>query len=200
MRQMKEQKKSQKKSIWKWLFFLLLAINLAGMAFVAVRVLMPRDQATLSQVSAPKDAVKVGQLDLNRDQINQLVNGYLESYQSKEMSYKFYLSNNQAVLEASYQLFGTSVPFYVYFQPLALENGSVALSVTSVSAGSLSLPANTVLSYIKGSLKLPDFVQIDSKNDQIIIELAKASSHNISISANKIDLANDQFSFDLIKK
>lgn len=188
-----------KKHIWKILFLLLLAINLAGIAFVAVRVLMPRDQTTLSQVAADKNAVKVGQITTNTDQLNQLINGYLEQYQSRDMSFKFYMSQ-QAVLEANYKLFGQTVPFYVYFEPLALEDGSVSLSVKSVSAGSLSLPTDAILSYIKGSLKLPKFVEVQADKNQIVVHLPQAASHNIFVKANQIDLANGKFVFDLMKK
>lgn len=43
------EEKVKKSAIWKWLFLVLLAINLAGIVFVAIRVTTPRDQTVLNQ-------------------------------------------------------------------------------------------------------------------------------------------------------
>ncbi|MEG1220497.1 MAG: DUF2140 family protein, partial [Lactococcus sp.] len=134
----KEPTSKSKNPIWKWLFLILLAINLAGVLFVAVRVMMPRDQAVLTQKQTSTSDQKVAQITSTTEQLNELINSYLEPYQTDEMSYKFYISEQEAVLEASYQLFGTKIPLYIYFEPLALADGSVSLSVKSISAGNLS--------------------------------------------------------------
>ncbi len=116
------------------------------------------------------------------------------------MTYKFYISNQQAVLEASYKLFGTKIPLYIYFEPLALSDGSISLSVQNISAGSLSLPASEVLQIVK-AYDLPDFVQVESKKNQVVINLSKINvSGNLYIKANQIDLAKGNFVFDFMKK
>lgn len=156
------EEKVKKSAIWKWLFLVLLAINLAGIVFVAIRVTTPRDQTVLNQKSVSSSDQKVAQISSTTSQLNELINSYLETYQTKEMTYKFYISNQQAVLEASYKLFGTKIPLYIYFEPLALSDGSISLSVQNISAGSLSLPTSEVLQIVK-AYDLPDFVQVESK-------------------------------------
>lgn len=189
-----------KNSLWKWLFLLLLALNLAGVLFVAVRVMMPRDQAVLTQKNSSQTDQKVAQITTTTPQLNQLINSYLADYQTKEMTYKFYISGQQAVLEASYQLFGTKIPLYIYFQPLALADGAVSLSVQSISAGSLSLPTSDVLAMVK-SYNLPDFVQVESKSSQVIIQLPKIKlASDLYLKANQIDLDKGNFTFDFMKK
>ena len=188
------------KPIWKWLFLLLLALNIAGVLFVAVRVMTPRDQTVLNQTQVAKTDQRVAQITTTTTQLNQLINSYLVPYQSKEMSYKFYISGQQAVLEASYKLFGTKIPLYVYFEPLALPNGGVSLSVQSISAGTLSLPTSDVLAMVK-SYNLPNFVQVDSKESQVIINLPKIKmATDLYLKTNQIDLVKGNFIFDLMKK
>jgi uncharacterized protein YpmS len=192
--------KQKRKFPWKWLFLALLAINIGTAAFIGSRAFTTRNQASLnSSINTQKDS-KVATIDSSTEQVNQLINGYIQSYQSKDMTYKFYLSN-QAVLEASYKLFGQKIPLYVYFEPLALSDGSVSLKVTSVSVGTLSLPTTAVLGYIKSSVKLPNFVQVESSKNQIIINLPKlALASNLYLKTNQIDLVNQKFSFDLMQK
>ena len=199
------QKKSggdKKKSspLWKWAFLLLLAINIAGAAFVAVRVTMARDQSTLTLVAVYKSDQQVATVTTTTSQLNQLINSYLKDYQTKQVSFKFYVNQQQAVLEANYTIMGVSVPLYVYFEPLALDNGSVSLAVKSVSAGSLTVPTEAVLAMVK-SYNLPDFVQIDAKNNQIVLDLKKIKiGHHLYFKANQIDLPDGKFTFDLMSQ
>ncbi|HAP15682.1 MAG TPA: DUF2140 domain-containing protein [Lactococcus sp.] len=189
-----------KKTIWKWLFLALLAINLGGVAFVASRIFNVRDQASLTNVPTVSEATEVGKASTNRDQLNQLINTYLQDFQTPEMSYKFYLSN-QAVLEASYQLFGQKIPLYIYFEPLALNDGSIALQVTSVSAGTLDLPTSAILSYVKSSIKLPSFVEVLPAKDQVVVHLPRlALADNLYLKADQLDLVSGNFIFNLMIK
>ena len=194
------EEKVKKSAIWKWLFLVLLAINLAGIVFVAIRVTTPRDQTVLNQKSVSSSDQKVAQISSTTSQLNELINSYLETYQTKEMTYKFYISNQQAVLEASYKLFGTKIHLYIYFEPLALSDGSISLSVQNISAGSLSLPTSEVLQIVK-AYDLPDFVQVESKKNQIVINLPKIKlASNLYIKVNQIDLVKGNFIFDFMKK
>ena len=188
-----------KKTIWKWLFLALLAINFGTFAFISSRVFNVRDQQSLGQVSKPKETTEVAKITTNRDQLNQLINTYLQDFQTSDMSYKFYLSNSQAVLEASYQLFGQKIPLYIYFEPLALNDGSVALQVKNVSAGSLNLPTSAVLAYVKSSIKLPAFVEVLPTKDQVILHLPQLTlADNLYLKANQLDLVSGNFTFNLM--
>ncbi|MFK4880701.1 YpmS family protein [Lactococcus petauri] len=188
-----------KKTIWKWLFLALLAINLGIFAFISSRVFNVRDQESLGQVSKPKETTEVAKITTNRNQLNQLINTYLQDFQTSDMSYKFYLSNSQAVLEASYQLFGQKIPLYIYFEPLALNDGSVALQVKNVSAGSLNLPTSAVLAYVKSSIKLPAFVEVLPTKDQVILHLPQLTlADNLYLKANQLDLVSGNFTFNLM--
>ena len=188
-----------KKTIWKWLFLALLAINLGTSAFISSRVFNVRDQQSLGQGSKPTETTEVAKITTDRNQLNQLINTYLQDFQTSEMSYKFYLSNSQAVLEASYQLFGQKIPLYIYFEPLALNDGSVALQVKNVSAGTLNLPTSAVLAYVKSSIKLPNFVEVLPTKDQVILHLPQlALADNLYLKANQLDLVSGNFTFNLM--
>ena len=188
-----------KKTIWKWLFLALLAINLGTSAFISSRVFNVRDQQSLGQGSKPTETTEVAKITTDRNQLNQLINTYLQDFQTSEMSYKFYLSNSQAVLEASYQLFGQKIPLYIYFEPLALNDGSVALQVKNVSAGTLNLPTSAVLAYVKSSIKLPNFVEVLPTKDKVILHLPQlALADNLYLKANQLDLVSGNFTFNLM--
>lgn len=189
-----------KNNYWKYLFLLILAINIAFVAVVGFQVTKHRDQKVLDKVSVIKGVNKVAEISTNTEQLNTLINKYLGDFQDNKISYKFYLSD-KAVLEGSYKLFGKDIPLYVYFEPYALNDGSVNLKVTSISIGTLSLPAKTVLNYVKGAYDLPKFVTINSEKQEVLIDLPQvALAKDTFLQANKLDLKNDKFVFNLMQK
>lgn len=193
------QRKIGNLNIWKWAFLLLLSCLLGLSIVVVSRVTSSRENTT--QISSSDSDVQIGIFTTTREQLNDTVAAYLEEYQTKDFSYKLYATNQQVLFEASYEVFGTKVPLYIYFQPNKLENGNILLTITEVSAGTLSLPTKDILTYIQKSYKLPNFVEVEAEQSTVNILLTEVTNEfGIYIKANTIDLYNDQLIFNLYKK
>lgn len=186
---------------WKWLFLLLLALNIAFLGTVAL-LLTKGDSLSVSQSqSVSKGGIKVGNFSSTKSQLSDTINSYLKDYESKDMSYQVTFDSDKLIFQGSYTLLGVSIPLNVYFQPYRLSNGAVQLKVTSVSAGSLSLPEEDILRYIKSSYDLPKFVDVLPKKSAINVNIQKLGSDTqFYLKATKINLLNDQLSFDIFKK
>ncbi|XOW20055.1 DUF2140 family protein [Lactococcus cremoris] len=62
------------------------------------------------------------------------------------------------------------------------------------------MPTSEVLQIVK-AYDLPDFVQVESKKNQIVINLPKIKlASNLYIKVNQIDLVKGNFIFDFMKK
>lgn len=195
-----KQKTNGNNNIWKWLFLLLVAAILGLGLVLAGRMLTYREDTSQIKVAEGKET-KIGTFTTTRDQLNDTVATYLEDYQSKDFSYKLYASNQQVLFEGEYAILGQKIPLYIYFQPSKLEDGSVLLTVSEISAGTLNLPKAEILNYLKKNYKLPDFISIDAKNATILIQLsAMKNDLDIYVKANTIDLYNDQIIFDIYRK
>ncbi|MGT2933019.1 YpmS family protein [Streptococcus catagoni] len=194
-------KKQLKIKWWKWAFLFLLAFNLAFVAVIASRLVQVREPDSKHISNYQEKDVKVGTFVTNRSQLNKTVASFLKDYQSEKISYKLYSSSSSIIFEGKYQLLGYEVPLYIYFQPIGLKDGSIQLQVSSFSAGTLPLPESEVLQYLKSSYQLPSFVEVQPKQSSIIINLRKIENNaGIYLSAKKIDLVNDQISFEIYKK
>ncbi len=96
---------------------------------------------------------------------------------------------------------GQKIPLYIYFQPSKLDDGSVLLTVSEVSAGTLGLPRAEILTYLKKNYKLPDFISVDVESSSILIQTTAITNNlGIYVKANTIDLYNDQIIFDIYRK
>ena len=180
---------------------LILAINLAFVGVVASRIIQIREPEAENIATKTKGGIKIGTFSTTKEQLNETVVSYLEDYQKKGMTYKLYATSSQILFEGTYTLLGYEVPLYVYFQPSRLENGAVQLKVTSFSVGTLPLPEDQVLKYIKSSYDLPKFVKIQPNQSTITINVQNLDNEEgIYLKAQTINLVNDDISFDIYKK
>ncbi|HEM3496959.1 YpmS family protein [Streptococcus suis] len=187
-------------NIWKWLFLAQLALLIGCGIVLYTRIQTDREDLTKLVQTSTEDT-KVGTFSTNREQLNQTLTNYLKDYQTEEFSYQLFVTSQQVVFEGSYQIFGVTIPLYIYFQPSKMEDGSILLRIIEISAGSLSLPKAEVLAYLQKNYKLPTFVKIDSEQAQVQVQLTELNNKfGLYGKANTIDLYNDQFIVDIYRK
>ncbi|HFI0101035.1 TPA: YpmS family protein [Streptococcus suis] len=187
-------------NIWKWLFLAQLALLIGCGIVLYTRIQTDREDLTKLVPTSTEDT-KVGTFSTNREQLNQTLTNYLKDYQTEEFSYQLFVTSQQVVFEGSYQIFGVTIPLYIYFQPSKMEDGSILLRIIEISAGSLSLPKAEVLAYLQKNYKLPAFVKIDSEQAQVQVQLTELKNKfGLYGKANTIDLYNDQFIVDIYRK
>ncbi|CYU46530.1 TPA: YpmS family protein [Streptococcus suis] len=187
-------------NIWKWLFLAQLALLIGCGIVLYTRIQTDREDLTKLVQTSGEDT-KVGTFSTNREQLNQTITNYLKEYQTEEFSYQLFVTSQQVVFEGSYQIFGVTIPLYIYFQPSKMEDGSILLRITEISVGSLSLPKAEVLAYLQKNYKLPAFVKIDSEQAQVQVQLTELKNKfGLYGKANTIDLYNDQFIVDIYRK
>ncbi|HFI0794814.1 TPA: YpmS family protein [Streptococcus suis] len=187
-------------NFWKWLFLVQLALMLGGGLVLLSRFQTKREDLT-KLVPTNQTDTKVGTFTTDREQLNQSIANYLKEYQTKDFSYQLFVTSQQVVFEGSYQLFGVTLPLYIYFQPFKMEDGSILLQILEISAGSLSLPKADVLAYLQKNYKLPSFVKIDSQEAQVQLQITDLeNSLGLYGKANTIDLYNNQIIVDIYRK
>ncbi|HFR3976433.1 TPA: YpmS family protein [Streptococcus suis] len=187
-------------NFWKWLFLVQLALMLGGGLVLLSRFQTKREDLT-KLVPTNQTDTKVGTFTTDREQLNQSIADYLKEYQTKDFSYQLFVTSQQVVFEGSYQLFGVTLPLYIYFQPFKMEDGSILLQILEISAGSLSLPKADVLAYLQKNYKLPSFVKIDSQEAQVQLQITDLeNSLGLYGKANTIDLYNNQIIVDIYRK
>ena len=185
---------------WKLLCLFLLSVGAGLLLVLGGRVLTPREHFSLPVLSQEGDT-KVGTFTTNREQLNATISRYLERYQKPDATYRLYATNQLVVFEGQYSILGTTIPLYLYLYPSRLEDGSLLLSVSEISAGTLSFPKVEVLTYLQKQYDLPEFVHIDAKKSEVVIQLpAIANSLGIYGKVNTIELYHDQILLDLYQK
>ncbi|MBF0777217.1 YpmS family protein [Streptococcus cuniculi] len=187
---------------WKWAFLGLVAALLALTLVVVARISSIRENTTVLTASAnSSNDEKLGTFTTSTEQLNTMLETYLKDYQTETFSYKIRATNQFLLFEGTYNIWGLDIPLYVYFQPNKLNDGSILLTVSEISAGTLSLPKEEILSYIKKQSQLPAFVKIDPSKASVTVQLTEIeNTQKIYVKANTIDLYNHQLIFDIYRK
>ncbi len=194
-------KEKQKRKInpWKISFLVLAGLLLGALLFFTVRVFENREVSyTPSSDTLTQSGEATFQVQLKKAQVNQVIDYYLNDFQKgSSVKYKFYLEN-VALLNGTFQVLGHDVEFYLYFDPYVTEEGNVLLKAKSLSIGTLSLPISDILKYVVKNYKLPKWVEPDTENNSILINLNKFEMANgMHILANKINLVDDDIRLDV---
>lgn len=197
-----KQKRNGKINKWKWAFLSLVAALVALSLVVIGRISTTREETTSGVVTTlSPDGEKIGTFTTTKDQLNTLLASYLKDYQTDEFSYYVTLTNQFLLFEGVYTIWGIDIPLYIYFQPNKLNDGSILLTVSEISAGTLSLPKEEILTYIQRQSDLPSFVTIDAEKAAVTVRLPEIENkQGIYIQANTIDLYTDELIFDIYRK
>lgn len=184
---------------WKVAFFALIAIVIGSGIFLFTRITEKRE---LVQAEIPalvdREGSPVLNIRSNKEQINALIAFYLDEYQKdSDVQYDFVLEN-EALLTGEFKILGFPVTFYLYFDPYVMDNGNVQLKATSLSIGTLGVPINEVMKMIQRNQSLPEWIEIDPKEETVMIRLDQFRMQNgLFIKADKINLIDDEIQVSL---
>ena len=189
-------KVKKKTNKWKIAFFVLIAILIGSIIFVYMRITSIREPQLPQVLSEINQSESSFQVSLNKAQANAIVNDFLTDFQ-KDSDFKFeFVLQKQALFTGTFKVLGEDVRFYLYFNPKVEDNGDVTLKASSVSIEKLELPIHEILKHVEKNYKLPDWVQVKSSDNSIILHLSNFKTENgISFSANKFDLIDDEIVF-----
>ncbi|WP_303219022.1 YpmS family protein [Enterococcus asini] len=191
-------KKIRQLNFWKVAFFTLLVLILGTGAFFTSRIFAIREP----NYKAAPEVVRTGDpiltISTNKEKVNQVIAYYLEEYlDNSDIQYHFTLEN-EAMLTGEFEILTFPVTFYLYFDPYVMENGNVQLRAKSLSVGTLNLPVSEVMKMVKRNFKLPEWIEVNSEEQNIMIRLDKFQMANgLFMKANRINLLDDDIQFSL---
>jgi len=185
---------------WKRLFFLLFGINIAIILFVVllVSILMsnPIEEGKVPNQNTFQNDV-LFQVKTNKQDLNRLINHYLEEEFSGSFDYEVLLTD-EVELYGDIPVFNDSIEMKLSFEPNALENGDLELQQKNISIGKLTLPVPLVLKFIQGSYALPDWVTIQPNEEKVYVSLQNMKlKSDLKVRVDEFNLKNDDIKFSL---
>ena len=200
MEQNKEIQGKKKKRIrtWQIVVIVIFGILISLTAVLASRIMGKREPASVTKNIGTGSKEATFQVQLTKNQTNELMNYYLEEFQKdSKVKYSFVLEN-QAMLQGTFPFMGYDLNFYLYFEPTVSEAGDVQLKAKSISIGTLALPIPELMKYVEKKFKLPTWVEVKNKEELIILHLKDFQlKGGMYLGAEKIDLLGDEIKFNV---
>src|SRR5699024_5904009 len=185
---------------WKKLFLGLLILNIAIIiTFVILLNIPAKETEIMSEPTINDDLTSVLSVESNKDNLNELIKAYLnETLEDTKYKYDDYL--DEAVhLEGELPVFSASIPLYIQLQPDVQPNGDIIIKQKSIKLGLLRVPNEKILEYVEKYLPLPEWVTIDSKNEDSYVKVTEMDLENdFGVEVRDFDLEKDKFRLDYI--
>ena len=75
------------------------------------------------------------------------------------------------ILKSELTVFSYTLPVTMHFDPIVREDGNLILKQSSVEIGTLNIQPSTVLKILKDSVKLPSWMIVRPKEEELFIDL-----------------------------
>ena len=185
---------------WKRLFILLLGLNVALVFLLFTFFLfMINDTGNETKIPTidPTQKQVALQIKTNKQDLNRVINHYLEKELSSTYDYRVLLTD-QVELYGAIPIFNEELNVKLTFEPKPLENGDLELQQKNMSIGNLSLPPSLVLKFIQNSYSLPEWIMIQPSKEKIYVSLNTFKlKSNFKVLVDEFNLKDDDIRFSL---
>lgn len=188
----------RRRNFWRSAFFaLLLALLLAALLMTGYLTNGFTARSTLP--GNVKDAAKgqpIFTVQANKQQLETLINHQMKTSKDSKLTYRVVIGN-QVELKGTYRLLFTGIPFSLTFTP-TVSNGDIVLNESEVKLGSIKLPDQEVLGFLKAGNSFPKWVIIQPAQRQVYINLSQIKMQGgMYLRAKSINLPKNDVSFNV---
>lgn len=189
-----------KKNVWKIMFIALLAINVLILVSSGLLLFLAGgDQPEIELTDSPKKNMSEFLIKTDKNDLNQLINHYIEKEKLNGPIHYSVLLSDEVVLFGEIEVFSQTLQLIMTFDSEALDNGDLLLKQNSLSLGGVKLPVSYILKFIKDAYKLPEWVIIQPNDKQIYVALQNMRLNNgIQIRAQKFDIAKNEIELKML--
>ena len=185
-------------NIWKIAFFVLAGLIASAVIALVIFLECPGDSDPLPPMDqyAPKGSVL--SVKATRNDLQALANNYIRKAMKGEKLPVTMQIKNDVSLHSELTAFGITFPLIMHFDPVVLEDGNLMLKQTSMEIADLNLPPSTVLSVLRDSVKLPPWMIVRPKEEEIFIHLSELEiAGDLQVRAKSVDLVNDNIELEV---
>lgn len=186
---------------WKISFFVL-----AGIVAAAIIYLFMFIAKTAESVPVPKAPETRGfghhlTVNATKEDFEGIANTYIKKAMKDEPLPVTLEVANDIILSSELTVFSYTLPVIMHFDPIVREDGNLTLKQSSVEIGDLNIPPATILKILKDSVKLPSWMIVRPKEEELFIELtALPISGDLQVKAKEFNLDKDEIILDIFIK
>ncbi|QIL50597.1 YpmS family protein [Weissella coleopterorum] len=138
------------------------------------------------------------EVQLTKKNLNAWMNKYLNDDPSLKKRLRFEMGQSSMMVYGTERLLGQDVDYGMKMTPSVTKDGNLLLHADSVAVGQLPLPVNYVMGGLASHLDLPAWVNVNSKEQTILINFKKVPKvSGMQIKVKEINMKKDHFVFQV---
>lgn len=184
---------------WKIGFFLLAGLIVAGISAVIVFVSSSNESVPLPDMNVLNVTDNVLTVNATKENLEGIANTYIRKAMKGEPIPVTMKVEDEVLLYSEMTMFSYTVPVVMHFDPVVREDGNLILKLSKIEIGILDVPPATVLKVLKDSVKLPSWMVVRPKEEELFINLSEIPvSGNLQVRAKTFNLAQDEIILEII--
>ncbi len=184
---------------WKIGFFLLAGLIAAGISAVIVFVSSSNESVPLPDMNVLNMTDNVLTVNATKENLEGIANTYIRKAMKGEPIPVTMKVEDEVLLYSEMTMFSYTVPVVMHFDPLVREDGNLILKLSKMEIGILDVPPATVLKVLKDSVKLPSWMVVRPKEEELFINLSEIPvSGNLQVRAKTFNLVQDEIILEII--
>ena len=179
---------------WKLAFFTLSGAVVAGVAGVLFLV----GSTGTSEPLPTADVIEEGDVNTltvrtTKKDFEGIANTYIRDAMKGEQFPVEMKVKDDVILFSELTVFSFRLPVVMHFDPVVQEDGNLILKQSSMELGQLNIPPSTVLKVLRDSVKLPHWMIVRPKEEELFIDLSRVPvAKDVSVRAKSFNLEKDE--------
>lgn len=184
---------------WKVSFFILAGIIVAAIVYVFMLIGSFADSDPLPKATEPMPGGNSLTVNATKEDFEGIANTYLRKAMKKEPLPVTLEVKDDVILSSELTVFSYTLPVSMHFDPIVQEDGNLILKQSSIEVGDLNIPPSTVLKLLKDSVKLPPWMIVRPKEEELFIDLSTLPiSGGLQVKAKEFNLDKDEIILEII--
>lgn len=184
-----ENKNWMNNRIWFYAFTILIVLILIAIIYVFTSINDSSKPINESNEQTSKDFT----VSFNNEELQSLMNATLKDYDIQTK-----ITDNDLIFKTKTQVLKKDIDIKLDAKPSKVNKDTIKFKIKSMDIGKLNISNPFVLSQIKKYSDLPEYINIDPKNETIYLSLDKINIDNVdAIQIQTLDISAKKWYFDI---
>jgi len=184
---------------WKISFFVLAGLVAAAFAAVIVLIGSSAESVPLPEMKVSNPSDHILTVRATKEDFEGIANTFIQKAVKGEPLPVTMKVEDDVVLFSEMTVFSYTLPVIMHFDPVVREDGNLILKQSSMEIGQLNIPPETVLKVLRDSVKLPPWMIVRPKEEELFIDLSEIPlSGDLQVKAKTFNLADDEIILEII--
>ncbi len=183
---------------WKIGFFVLAGMVAAAFAYIIILVGTHAESSPIPKAEVNHAPANYLTVKATKKDFEGIANTYIRKAMDQEPLPVTLEVSHDIILSSELTVFSYTLPVIMHFDPVVRDDGNLTLKQSKVEIGKLNIPPATVLKILKDSVKLPPWMIVRPKEEELFIDLtALPISGDLQVKAKEFNLDKDEIILEI---